>query len=168
MLLISRGGGSYSLNWKVGGNDKIQPLIFALPHHQESFDKSSRLTQTDLTLASPTNGRMIAYVGNVWKLKESEFSDTDFLPKGWETKLSDDDKSLISEQAKQDLALDFDTETTTNSTYFSGKRLAKFAALCLVINDVLKDQTLGKQCLDKLKVYIYLYIIYIFIFILLF
>jgi endo-1,3(4)-beta-glucanase len=73
------------------------------------------------------------------------------LPKGWETKLSDDDKSLILEQAKKDLALDFDAETTTDSTYSTGKRLAKFSALCLVINDVLKNQTLGKQCLDKLK-----------------
>ncbi|CAJ0859232.1 13294_t:CDS:2 [Entrophospora sp. SA101] len=143
---------TYSLNWKVGGNNTIQPLIFALPHHQESFDNSlSGLSPTKLIMTSPAQGELLAYVGNVWQLKEPEFSGTEFLPTDWESKLSDANRQVILDQAKIDLALDFDTETTSNSTYFSGKSLAKFAALCLVISDVLKDPTLFNECFDKLK-----------------
>ncbi|CAG8582641.1 875_t:CDS:2 [Gigaspora margarita] len=60
-------------------------------------------------------------------------------------------KKQILEQAKKDLDLDFNKEILTDSIYFSGKRLSKFALLCLILNKGLDEQNLGAICINKLK-----------------
>ncbi|CAG8743444.1 9396_t:CDS:2, partial [Racocetra fulgida] len=110
------------------------------------------LSQTSIELATPTKGKAIAYIGNKWTFIEPNLPiNIEFLPKNCQSRLSTDKKTQILEQAKKDLELDFSNETSTDSTYFSGKRLSKFALLCLVLSEGLDEPNLGATCVDKLK-----------------
>ncbi|CAG8453378.1 2881_t:CDS:2 [Cetraspora pellucida] len=143
--------GSYAFNWKVGGDKSKSLLIYSLPHHRESF--ANALLQTTIELSTPTKGKAIAYIGNTWLFIEPNLpTDIEFLPKNFHSRLSSIDKrTQILEQAKKDLELDFNKEALTDSTYFSGKRLSKFALLCLVLNEGLDEPNLSAICVNKLK-----------------
>ncbi|CAG8846661.1 28870_t:CDS:2, partial [Racocetra persica] len=142
--------GNYTFDWKVDGDKSQSLLIYSLPHHRESF--AGALSQTSIELATPTKGKAIAYIGNKWSFIEPNLPiNIEFLPKNFQSRLSTDKKTQILEQAKKDLELDFSNETSTDSTYFSGKRLSKFALLCLVLSEGLDEPNLGATCVDKLK-----------------
>ncbi|KAF0413858.1 Glycoside hydrolase, family 81 [Gigaspora margarita] len=97
-------------------------------------------------------GKAIAYLGNTWSFIEPNLpTDIEFLPANFQSRLSNDKKKQILEQAKKDLDLDFNKEILTDSIYFSGKRLSKFALLCLILNKGLDEQNLGAICINKLK-----------------
>ncbi|CAG8769773.1 14297_t:CDS:2, partial [Dentiscutata heterogama] len=102
--------------------------------------------------------KAIAYIGNIWSFTEPNLpTNVEFLPTNLKSRLSNDRKMQILEQAKKDLKLDFNKEILTDSIYFSGKKLSKFALLCLVLNEGLNEQNLGAICIDKLKKIIDIY-----------
>ncbi|CAG8461161.1 9989_t:CDS:2 [Acaulospora morrowiae] len=143
--------GSYTLSWITTTKTSAPLLHYALPHHITSF-KTSFLQETSLTLTSPSTGQMKAYIGSTWLLVESSLNQISFLPPNFASKLTPSRINTIKAQAIKDVSLDFKALSNLDTTYFSGKALAKFGLVCLVVNDVLKDKTLGNTCLSKLQI----------------
>ncbi|CAG8727068.1 9156_t:CDS:2, partial [Funneliformis mosseae] len=141
--------GSYTFNWKIAGDSSKSLLQFALPHHVSSL--TSGATSTSISLTSPSKGQMIAFSGNSWSFTEPELNNIGILPTNFESLLTGDQKALIAEQVKLDIAQDFTKLSNLESTYFSGKVMAKFALVCLIAKDVIVDEALSTTCIDQLK-----------------
>ncbi|CCJ30282.1 unnamed protein product, partial [Pneumocystis jirovecii] len=127
-------------------------LHYAMPHHMSSFDNITASKRTNVSLPSTTNGLMVAYVGECWNMIEHDLPvDIDFFPysQGKEPEYSDEALKAIKEAAMYELSQDFDSQIDKNTIYFSGKVFSKFALLCLVINNILKNKTLAEECLKK-------------------
>ena len=65
--------GTYTLQWTKAGisTGSTPPLImFALPHHLETFDSSNGPTITSITLQTTTKGIATAFIGDSWTLIE--------------------------------------------------------------------------------------------------
>ncbi|CAI2163685.1 16947_t:CDS:2 [Funneliformis geosporum] len=141
--------GTYAFNWKVSG-DLTKPLLhFALPHQVSSLTPGANITTISLT--SPAKGQMIALTGISWSFAEPVLNNIGILPTDFESRLTDEKKALIVQQTPLDVAQDFTKLSNLDSMYFSGKVLAKFALVCLVANDVIKDPTLTTTCVNQLK-----------------
>ncbi|KAG0364332.1 hypothetical protein BGZ54_007621 [Gamsiella multidivaricata] len=147
---VSGTSGGYKINWDLTGNTNQEFIHFTLPHQRQVLTDS--IKATSLILPSTTKGKMIAYTGSTWRLHEPKRLSVGFLPEDWSKSVTDAQLDKIRKQAAQDVDMNFDQQTNLDSMYFSGKGLAKFALLCLVVTDVLKDNgQLQQQCLDKLK-----------------
>ncbi|GJJ73931.1 endo-1,3(4)-beta-glucanase [Entomortierella parvispora] len=147
---VNRESGGYRIDWKLGGDPDQQFLHFTLPHHRDIL--TAKAIPTSLVLPSTTKGKMVAYLGSSWHLREPERVSAGFLPSGWSDIVTTAQLSTIRDQAEKDCDLDFDDITDLDSMYFAGKGLAKFGLLCLVIVDVLKDEgQLRDKCMEKLK-----------------
>jgi endo-1,3(4)-beta-glucanase len=97
-------------------------------------------------------GKMRAYTTSTWTMTESLPNDITFLPGGVSVStFSAKALNAIRTAANADVAIDVASQSNINSQYFAGKALAKYAEICLVANDILKDPTLTATCLSKLK-----------------
>lgn len=146
---------SYSLSWsKAGATDK-NLLMFALPHHVQAFDGDTMDGKTDIELQTPTKGVAVGVVGNAWIMNEQLESEMGFAPwsptAGSVTSLPESAISLIKDAASSELSENFANQTNLNSMYFSGKGLAKFAAIVYTANDLAKEPGLAAAGLAKLK-----------------
>ena len=143
--------GTYGYNFTTGGVSK-PVLHFALPHHQASFNATTQNAATGIYLQSTTMGKMRAYRGNQWTMTETLPTDILFLPSGTDvSNLSGNVISAIRAAAQADIGINVSGETNLNSQYFAGKAMAKYAEICLVAHDVLKDQALTAAGVTKLK-----------------
>ena len=140
--------GTYGYKFTTAGRSG-SPLHFALPHHIASFDATTQNTATGLYLQSTTMGQMCAYTASRWTMTETLPIDFQFLP-GVST-FSTTALSAIRSAAQADVGIDVLSQSNLNSQYFAGKALAKYAEICLVANDVLKDASLTAMCVAKLK-----------------
>ncbi|CAG8471828.1 8510_t:CDS:10 [Ambispora gerdemannii] len=137
--LYDQNAGTFATNGKL-----------SVTNDGDSFTDATK--KVNIQLQSPTTGLMTAYVGDNWILEEKHLNKISFLPAGWKSQLTKEQKDVIAKQAKIDVASDFKAQTLDkNSVYFSGKGIAKLALVCLVAHDVLKDKSLGTECLNKLK-----------------
>ena len=144
--------GTYGFKFTTAGPSSNSVLHFALPHHMAAFDSATRSTATGLYLQSTTMGQMRAYTATTWTITEKLPNDVQFLPGGTElTAFSTAALSAIRSAAQADVQQDVYSQTNLNSQYFAGKALAKYAEICLVANDVLKDSSLTATCITKLK-----------------
>jgi endo-1,3(4)-beta-glucanase len=85
-------------------------------------------------------------------MTESLPNDIQFLPGGTSiNSFSSKAISAIRAAASADVQIDVSSQTNLNSQYFAGKALAKYAEICLVANDLLKDSALTATCVSKLK-----------------
>lgn len=150
--------GQYSLAWtKAGKGANSAPLMmFALPHHVESFDNSTKGRMTDIHLRTTTKGNATAVVGEKWKMIEDD------LPIGmgfnpWTTshgnvkEISTAAQQVITKVAPTELGQDMESQTDLNSMYFSGKALNKFAMLVYTVSRLGNDPGMAKPALDRLK-----------------
>ena len=143
--------GTYGFDFITAGTSNL-PLHFALPHHQGSFDGPTQNAATNIHLRSTTMGQMRAYRSNRWTLIESLPTNILFFPTGLQaTDFSADTISAIRAAAQADIGINVSAESNLNSQYFAGKAIAKYAEICLVANDILKDQGLTAMGLNKLK-----------------
>ncbi|CAG8548904.1 5236_t:CDS:2 [Ambispora leptoticha] len=161
LKVINDGTGKYSIKWNTTEKQTKPLLHFALPHHIDSFANTGKgVVRTNIQLQSPTTGIMTAYLGNEWVFEEKQLNNVGFLPEGWKSHLTQEKIDAILEQATNDTASDFKAQTLDkNSVYFSGKGFAKLAQVCLIVNDVLKNKSLGAECLNKLKTVFESYIV---------
>ncbi len=120
--------GSYTLRWTKAGIDAAsRPLLmFALPHHVESFDPTTNGGRTSLQLQTPTKGAATAVRGDAWTMVESNLPvDIGFEP--WNPartgplELSANALQLINEVAVNETNQDVDAQSNLDSMYFSGK-----------------------------------------------
>ena len=147
--------GVYSLGWaKAGKHVHSTPLMmFALPHHVSSFDRSTQGRMTDIHLRATTKGNTTAVIGEQWTMIEPDLPiDMGFAP--WSTdgaKICPAAKKAIRDIAPKDLEENIDKQTDLNSMYFSGKALSKFATLVYTVSELGEDPSLAASALEELK-----------------
>lgn len=147
---------TYKLNYKTtGGSNSNTTLIFALPHHVDSFTDNTKKTNSFFKLPSTTLGDMTGCLTNSLEMQETLPTDIGFDPyttiEGKKANFSDQAKSAISSAAKDEANKNVDDESNVNSMYTSGKILAKYALILYTTHFILKDDDTTKKLLDSLK-----------------
>ncbi|KIW39476.1 uncharacterized protein PV06_08087 [Exophiala oligosperma] len=150
----------YSLSWTKGGpfaqNSTL--VMFALPHHLQSFAATSPKTVTNLTLATTTVGTATAVIADYWVLEEDELpTSLGFAP--WRpagssestTSLSAAAVAAIQQVAVTEASQNMSAQTNLNSMYYSGKALSKFATLVYTMHDLADQADLAKTALLELE-----------------
>ena len=154
---VSGNVGTYHINWKKAGliSDYAPPLLmYALPHHVQSFTTQSGFTP--MQLQTTTKGLATAIVGDGWTLVEPNLpTDMGFAP--WtpalrsRTGLSSAAAQTIRQVAASEINQDYNAQTNLDSMYFSGKALGKFATIIYTTHDLLREPDLATQGLNELK-----------------
>lgn len=157
------GIGSYQLHWtKAGstfGNSVPRLIMFALPHHVQSFDRNGPTPQyeTALRLQTTTKGLATAVIADSWALSEPSlpayigfmlWTPSATGPKN----LSAAAKRVIEGVAASEVRQNIGQQSNLNSMYFSGKALSKFATLVYAIYDLEQLSNLAKEGLSQLKI----------------
>ena len=149
--------GTYRYEWtKLGLLDGQPLLMFALPHHVQSFGPATANRKTSLLLQTTTKGIATAVASDSWTLLESALPiDVSFSPWSPSTRTRSDFSSyargIIAQVAKAELSQNMDAQTNLDSMYFSGKALSKFAVLVYTAQYILKDTALAQAGLQQLK-----------------
>ena len=150
--------GTYSMSWtKAGSHANGSPLImFALPHHLESFDPSTGARKTNIHLRSTVKGNATAVIGETWTMTESNLPiDMGFAPwtttKGSVHGLSPAIQHALLQVAPTELKQDIEDQSNLNSMYYSGKALSKFATLIYTVNQLGNNVGMGTKAFRDLK-----------------
>ncbi|KAF1916306.1 glycosyl hydrolase family 81-domain-containing protein [Ampelomyces quisqualis] len=154
--------GSYTLSWGKGGVQSKTLLMYALPHHVESFDQESKAALRDIRLVTTTKGYAQAVLADRVTMVENDLPNTiGFAP--WaksnnggsggteNVDLGTAALALVNNVAHAELSQDFIAQTSLNSMYYSGKGLAKFAAICYTVSNIAGNRNLAASGLLKLK-----------------
>lgn len=106
---------------KVGNCKAGSLLMFALPHHVESFDEGCGRRLTGVELRSPTKGMMRGVLADVWKMHEVGLPiDIGWFGPGMQ-KITGKQKAEIKKVAEVEGKQDVAAQTNLDSMYFSGK-----------------------------------------------
>ncbi|KKZ63595.1 endo-1,3(4)-beta-glucanase [[Emmonsia] crescens] len=150
--------GTYRLTWEKAGKDidSTPLLMFALPHHVQSFDRETQGMKTDMLLRTTTKGMATAVAADAWTLVENNLPvDMGFAPwnpdAGANAALSNAAKQTIKDVAPNELSQDIHKQTDLNSMYFSGKALGKFAMLVYAVRELAQDAPLSESSFGTLK-----------------
>jgi endo-1,3(4)-beta-glucanase len=149
---------TYSLTWTKGGPNAAQTalLMFALPHHVESFDATTRARLTSLQLSTTTKGLGTAVVADSWTMLETNLPvDMGFAPwrpgSGNVSTLSNAAISAIQKVSAAEVSQNMADQTNLDSMYFSGKGLSKFATIIYTMNELSGQKGLAAAGLANLK-----------------
>ncbi|KAI4129135.1 MAG: hypothetical protein LQ338_002370 [Usnochroma carphineum] len=155
--------GTYQFRWTksgLSGRNAPQLLMFALPHHVESFAGPTPFAKTNLRLQTTTKGVATAVIADFWTLIEANLPiDMGFapwngsLPQGSRSakSLSPAAVSVIKTVAASEIRQDMNNQTNLDSMYFSGKALSKFAALIYAVHEMCGEPDLARLGLGQLK-----------------
>ncbi|KAF2670501.1 endo-1,3-beta-glucanase Engl1 [Microthyrium microscopicum] len=125
--------GTYTISWTKGGPASRRLLMFALPHHVESFDAATRAALTGLQMQTTTKGMATAVLAETITMVEDHMPVDvlyDAAPANGALKVaSAAAQTAIVRAASIELAEDIFEQTNMNSTYWNGKALAKFAMI---------------------------------------
>ena len=148
--------GTYSLSFTKKGVTNQPLLMFALPHHIESFSYETTSAVTDVQLVTTTKGMGSAVRADSWTLTEPDLPiDMTFDPwspsQGSITKLSQAAIEAINIAGTSELSENISSQTNTGSLYYDGKALAKFAAIVYVLHDLADNVTLALTGLESLE-----------------
>lgn len=119
--------GSYTFDFQKAGLGGAPLLMFALPHHVQSFDAATAAAaHTALQLKTTSKGMGTAVVADTWTMVEPRLPVAmAFLPwtptEGSKGTLSDSTKATILTIAQSELSQDISAQTNLNSMYYSGK-----------------------------------------------
>lgn len=148
--------GTYEFRWRkagLTGASEPQLLMFALPHHVESFAGPTSFSTTPLRLQTTTKGIATAVLADTWTLVEANLPvDMGFapwngsLPRGSRStrKLSPTAVYIINKVAESEMKQNMGKQTDLDSMYFSGKALSKFAALVYAVHHLCDEPDFGK------------------------
>ncbi|KAI0514987.1 glycoside hydrolase family 81 protein [Xylaria bambusicola] len=148
--------GTYTFQYQKAGFSKVKLLMYALPHHYESFDTATAKATSTVKLQTTTKGMAKAVVADSWTMIEPKMPvSMGFAPwdpiQGPKDKLSDSATKAITPVALKELSQNVDQQSNQDSMYFGGKALAKFAAICFTANNMLKNPKMAQAGLEKLK-----------------
>lgn len=148
--------GSYTLSRTKEGIMSQPLLIFALPHHLESFSSETGSSVTDLQLITTTKGMATAVIGDTWILTEPFLPiDMSFVPwsptQGSIDNLSPAVMQTIQDVGATELAQNMSKQTNAGSMYYDGKALAKFAAIVYVMHEMAGNATIALTGLVELE-----------------
>lgn len=152
----------YSLSWTKGGaySSNSSLLMFALPHHLQTFDSNTANAVTNLQLATTTKGNATAVLADYWVLEEDDLpTSLDFAP--WRPANSQNSLGTVALSAAAISAIqgvsateasqNMSAQTNLDSMYYSGKALSKFATLVYTMHDLAGQQDLAKTALLELE-----------------
>ncbi|RAL00394.1 endo-1,3-beta-glucanase Engl1 [Aspergillus ibericus CBS 121593] len=155
---VLSGNGTYNLAWAKSGKQVQETplLMYALPHHVESFDNTTKSRMTSITLRTTTKGNATAVVGETWTMLEPNLpTDMGFAPwspsTGSANSLSAAAQKVILDVAPTELNQSIDQQTNLNSMYYSGKGLSKFATLVYAVSKLGGNPDLAASALQNLK-----------------
>lgn len=149
--------GCYQISWLMAGHLQGQSLLmYALPHHVQSFDSMTANCATALRLQTTTKGTAIGIVADSWTLGETSLpTDMHFAPwtpsLGSRSSLSAFATNIIQQVALSEVNQNYNLQTDLDSMYFGGKALSKFAVIIYTIHDLLNQPDLASQGLSQLK-----------------
>lgn len=119
--------GTYTFTFQKAGLSGAPLLMFALPHHVQSFDSATNSSlQPALQLQTTTKGIANAVVADSWTMVESRLPvSMSFVPwsptEGSKKTLSAAAAARILAVAQSELSQDISAQTNLNSMYYSGK-----------------------------------------------
>lgn len=119
--------GEYTFNFLKGGLTGAPLLMYALPHHVQSFDSATAAAvRSTVQLQTTTKGKATAVVADAWKMVELRLPiSMSFLPwsntEGTKNTVSAAAKARILQAAQSELSQDMDAQSNLNSMYYSGK-----------------------------------------------
>jgi endo-1,3(4)-beta-glucanase len=158
----NEGTGSYTLRWGKGGAQDKTLLMYALPHHVESFDQETKGALTNIQLVTTTKGNARAVLADRMTMLENDLPDTiGFAP--WaknvnggtggseNVALGASALALVNNAAHAELSQNFNEQTNLDSMYYSGKGLAKFASMLYTVSNIAGNRNLAASGLVKLK-----------------
>lgn len=146
----------YGFQFGKAGEVQKTLLMYALPHHVDSFDNTTSARQTVLSLNTTTKGAAKGFTADSWTMVEYKLpTDMSFAPwslsHGNVQTISASAQCAVVAAAQTELQQDIPAQTNLDSMYFSGKGLAKFATIIYTVRDLGGDQTLASQGLERLK-----------------
>lgn len=148
---------TYTIQHTNAGQSNAQSsLIFALPHHVQSFTSATRQrASSSLSLLSTTKGTMCAVLSSSLQMQEILPTDMAWLPyttiPGKVPNYTASALAAILQAALAEAQDDVVTSSNTGDSYFSGKVLVKYAYVLHVCRFVLKNDTLVSTLMPKLK-----------------
>jgi endo-1,3(4)-beta-glucanase len=118
--------GSYTFCFKKDGMKEATLAMFALPHHQSSFDGATKGKMANVKLQTTTKGLANAVLADSWTMVEPKLPTTiGFLPwspeAGGISSISEAAKKTIHGIAQKEISQDIMGQTDQPSMYFSGK-----------------------------------------------
>ncbi|KAL8697360.1 MAG: hypothetical protein Q9201_007162, partial [Fulgogasparrea decipioides] len=156
--------GTYRFQWTKAGLTGINApklLMYALPHHIESFAGPTPFAVTPLRLQTTTKGIATAVIADYWTLVEPSLPvDMGFAPwNGSPPQAQGSAKlplpaaaiNIIKPIAASEIQQNMDEQTNLDSMYFSGKALSKFATLVYTVHEMLNEPDLARLGLGQLK-----------------
>jgi endo-1,3(4)-beta-glucanase len=120
------GAGSYTFRFRKAGMEAATLLMYALPHHQSSFDAATRGRMTGLRLDTPTKGVAQAVAADAWTMVEAEMPwGVEFVPwkpgTGSVSVLGEATRKFVHNVTLQELSQNMVKQSDQDSMYFSGK-----------------------------------------------
>lgn len=149
---------SYGYTWRKGGPHagNTTLLMFALPHHVQSFNATTRARLRSLRLSTTTKGIATGVVADSWTMEEVDLpTDMGFNP--WQpatgnvSMLSETAVRAIQDVSAVEVSQDMQAQTNLDSMYFSGKGLSKFATIVYTMHELSDQKGLAVAGLAKLK-----------------
>jgi len=118
--------GSYTFNFQKAGMPNATLVMYALPHHQSSFDGATKgKMSNNVTLQTTTKGLAAAVLADSWTMTEQLPNNLGFVPwspqAGSVATLSNNAKKTIQNIAIQEISQNMLEQTNQDSMYFSGK-----------------------------------------------
>lgn len=118
--------GSYTFTFVKEGMANVKGLMWALPHHVESFDGTTRTGVTKVRLETPTKSIATLVRADSWTMVEPQMPvKIGFAPwspdRGSVQSLSAATKATLQSIAASEVSQDMQSQTNVNSTYFAGK-----------------------------------------------
>ncbi|KAH7102853.1 glycoside hydrolase [Auriculariales sp. MPI-PUGE-AT-0066] len=148
--------GRLHFDFQRGDSMQGRPLLmFALPHHLTTFDDpTARGILPHFQLTSTTKGFMTAVLGNRWSMVENDIPrhlTESFFHRAPMDCVTDEQRQLILDAAKQELEENLEATSDLDSLYFSGKALDRFAQLCHTLWKYDRGHDMLEIALRKLK-----------------
>lgn len=118
--------GTYSISWRRAGDAKQMLLMFALPHHVESFVSEIRARITPIELMTSSKGMAKGVLSNAFVFKEPDLPvDVGFEPwsrkKGAIHAVSQRTATAVNNAARLELAENMSYYIDLDSMYYGGK-----------------------------------------------
>lgn len=153
---VSGRKGTYTFTFQKAGFQNVKLLMYALPHHVESFDAATNKTVSVAKLQTTTKGMASGVVADSWTMVEPNLPTTmGFAPwdpmEGEKNNLKDPLIETIMPVAANETAQNVSQQSNQDSMYFSGKALAKFAGIAFVAKELLKNDPLAAKGLTNLE-----------------
>lgn len=123
---VSGSSGRYSFDFSPRGHPEGALLMWALPHHVESFDHETAAFAQDVRMVTTTKGLATAVLGTRWTMVEQQMPvNMGFAPYspdgGSMGELSDAAQEVIRVVARNEISQNIIAQSNLDSMYFSGK-----------------------------------------------